>query len=233
MSRLILFDIDGTLVDCGPQVRPLFASALEEVFGETGDIHGYSFAGRTDPRIVLDLLTGAGMSEKEVRSRLPWMREVYLAKLERALAREGMRLLPGVQEMLESLEARDDVVLALLTGNWEPGARTKLSRFDLNRYFAFGAFGCDAADRDHLPPVALDRAEQWTGRRFTPEETLIIGDSIHDVSCGRAHGIPVLAVATGHTPAQALHDAGADWVIPDLRVAAESVEWLEAVAGRG
>jgi phosphoglycolate phosphatase len=161
------------------------------------------------------------------------MREVYLAKLERALARDGMRLLPGVQEMLESLESRDDVVLALLTGNWEPGARTKLSRFDLNRYFAFGAFGCDAADRDHLPPVALDRAERSTGRRFAPEDTLIIGDSIHDVSCGRAHGIPVLAVATGHTPAQALHDAGADWVIQDLRVAAESVEWLGVPAGRG
>lgn len=224
--RLLLFDIDGTLVDCGPQVRPLFAAALEEVFGATGDVHGYSFAGRTDPRIVLDLLTGTGMAEEEVRARLPRMREVYLGKLERALDRRGMRLLPDVEEILESLAARDDVVLALLTGNWEPGARTKLSRFDLNRFFAFGAFGCDAVDREELPPVALDRAERWTGHRFTPEETLIIGDSIHDVACGRAHGIPVLAVSTGYTPAAALHEAGADWVIPDLREAAGAVEWL-------
>jgi phosphoglycolate phosphatase-like HAD superfamily hydrolase len=224
--RLVLFDIDGTLVDCGPQVRPLFAAALEEVFGETGDIYGYSFAGRTDPRIVLDLLAGAGIPEEEVRARLPRMREVYLGKLERALDRRGMRLLPGVEEILEDLAKREDVVLALLTGNWEPGARTKLSRFDLNRFFGFGAFGCDAVDREELPPVALDRAERWTGHRFAPDETLIIGDSIHDVACGRAHGIPVLAVATGYTPAAALHEAGADWVIPDLREAAGAVEWL-------
>jgi enoyl-CoA hydratase/carnithine racemase/phosphoglycolate phosphatase-like HAD superfamily hydrolase len=231
-QRLVLFDIDGTLVDCGPQVRPLFASSLEEVFGTTGDVYGYRFAGRTDPRIVLDLLTGAGLPEEEVRSRLPRMKELYLGKLERALDRAGMRLLPGVLEMLEELAGRDDVVLALLTGNWEPGARTKLARFDLNRFFAFGAFGCDAVDRTDLPPVALDRAETWTGRRFAPEEALIIGDSIHDIACARAHGIPVLAVATGHTPAEALHEAGADWVVPDLRVAAESVEWLGAPAGR-
>jgi phosphoglycolate phosphatase len=225
-TRLILFDIDGTLVDCGPQVRPLFAAALKEVFGTMGDIYGYSFAGRTDPRIVLDLVTGTGVPEEEVMARLPRMRETYLSRLERALDRQGMRLLPGVLDMLEDLARRDDVVLALLTGNWEPGARTKLSRFDLNRFFPFGAFGCDAVDRCDLPPLALDRAEREVGRRFTPEETLIIGDSIHDVACASAHGIPCLAVATGHTPAEVLDEAGADWVIPDLLTASEHVSWL-------
>ena len=88
-----------------------------------------------------------------------------------------MRLLPGVAELLEALARRDDVALALVTGNWEPGARTKLSRFDLNRFFAFGAFGCDGVDRSDLPPVALERAERIVGRRFAPEEALIIGDS--------------------------------------------------------
>lgn len=225
-NRLVLFDIDGTLVNCGPQVRPLFAQALVEVYGTAGDVYGYDFAGRTDPRIVIDLLTAAGLPEEEVRAELPRIREVYLAKLEGALDRRGMELLPAVEETLERLAPREDITLALLTGNWEPGARTKLSRFDLNRFFPFGAFGCDGVDRSDLPPVALDRAEQVVGRRFRPEEAIVIGDSLHDVSCARDNGIPVLAVATGRTPAEALEKAGADWVIPDLSAAPRCVPWL-------
>ena len=228
--NLVLFDIDGTLVNCGPQVRPLFASALVDVYGTAGDLDAYDFAGKTDPRIVLDLITGAGISREEALEGMPRVRALYLDRLERALDRRGMQLLPGVPELLEGLASRDDVVLALLTGNWEPGARSKLSRFELNRFFAFGAFGCDAVDRSDLPPVALDRAERQVGRRFRPEETLIIGDSLFDVSCARANGIACLAVATGRTPAHALREAGADWVIPDLREAGERVEWLTAAA---
>lgn len=224
--KLVLFDIDGTLLDCGPQVRPLFASALIDVFGTAGDLDGCDFAGRTDPSLVLDLVTGAGISQEEVRREMPRVRELYVDRLDRTLDRGGMRLLPGVEATLERLAAREDVALALLTGNWEPGARVKLSRFGLNRYFDFGAFGCDGIDRCDLPPVALERAENHLGIRFRPAETLIVGDSIHDVSCGRAHAIPVLAVATGRTPAEALRAAGADWVIPDLRAAPSRVDWL-------
>lgn len=224
--KLVLFDIDGTLLDCGPQVRPLFASALMEVYGTTGDVDGYDFAGRTDPQIVLDLVTAAGVPEREARAKLPRMRELYVQRLAGALDRERMRLHAGVEELLERLAVRRDVVLALLTGNWEPGARAKLARFDLNRYFGFGAFGCDGIDRSELPPIALDRAQRESGRRFRPEETLIVGDSRFDVSCARAHGIPCLAVATGRTSAAVLREAGADWVAPDLRAAAGFVAWL-------
>ena len=130
------------------------------------------------------------------------------------------------RSLLGTLATRADVTLALLTGNWRRGAEIKLSRFDLNRFFGFGAFGCDGIERDELPPVALARAEEAVGRRFAPDEALIIGDSVHDVTCGRAHGIPVLAVATGRTPAAALGAAGADWVIPDLTAASTAVPWL-------
>jgi phosphoglycolate phosphatase len=225
--KLVLFDIDGTLLDCGPQVRPLFASALLEVYGTTGDLDGYDFAGRTDSRIVLDLMTAAEVPESEAREKLPRMKELYVTRLARSLDREGMRLLPGVVEILERLAAREDVVIALLTGNWEPGARAKLSRFDLNRFFSFGAFGCDGIDRWELPPVALARAEQETRRRFRPEETLIVGDSRLDVACAQAHGIPCLAVATGRTSPEALRDAGADWTVPDLHAAGGAVAWLD------
>ncbi|HWN42288.1 MAG TPA: HAD family hydrolase, partial [Thermoanaerobaculia bacterium] len=178
--------------------------------------------GRTDPRIALDLLTEAGLSEQEILPRLPEVRTKYAARLERDLDRQGMRLLPGVSETLEALARRKDVVLGLVTGNWEPGARTKLSRFDLNRFFDFGAFGCDGVERSDLPPVALERAERITGRRFRPEEALIVGDTIHDVACAKAHGIPVLAVATGRTTAETLREGGADRVVADLT---EIADW--------
>ncbi|HXO20707.1 MAG TPA: HAD family hydrolase [Thermoanaerobaculia bacterium] len=228
--RLVLFDIDGTLVDCGPQVKPLFTSALVAVFGTAGDVDSCDFAGRTDTAIALDLLTGAGCPRHEVLAALPRIRDLYLANLERELEARHMRLLPGVAELLADLAGRADLALGLLTGNWEPGARTKLSRFGLNRFFAFGAYGCDGIERTELPPVALARARSATGRAFTPAETLIVGDSRHDVSCARAHGIRSLAVATGRTPAAALHAAGADRVVPDLLAAGDCVSWFAADA---
>jgi phosphoglycolate phosphatase len=224
--RLLLFDIDGTLLDCGPQVRPLFAAALEEVFGTAGDIDRYDFAGRTDPGIVFDLLLAAGRPADEIQRLLPAARDTYLDRLSSRLDGRGIRALPGVLELLPALAGRDDLTLALLTGNWERGARIKLSHHDLNRYFPFGAFGCDGRSRDDLPPVALARAESAAGRRFHPEETLILGDSLLDVACARAHGIPVMAVATGRTPAGVLAAAGADWVAADLPAAAEILDWI-------
>ncbi|HEX2251701.1 MAG TPA: HAD family hydrolase [Thermoanaerobaculia bacterium] len=217
--RLVLFDIDGTLLRCGPQVRPLFAAALQEVYGTTGVMEGYSFAGKTDPRIVLDLMTGAGVPEAEVRRRLPAMRRSYLDRLESGLDTERMALLPGVADLLERLVAEGEVTVGLLTGNWERGARIKLSRFGLERYFAFGAFGDDGVHRAELPPVALARAELHAGRRFAPDEILIIGDTVEDVACARAHSFHCLGVATGWTPAEMLRDAGAAWVADDLPAA--------------
>jgi phosphoglycolate phosphatase-like HAD superfamily hydrolase len=219
--RLLLFDIDGTLLECGTQTKTLFAAALTEVFGTTGDIDRYSMAGRTDPQIVIELMSGAGIPRSEIDARLPAMRDLYLPRLEASLDRQGMHLLPGVVELLERLAPHPGSDLALLTGNWEAGARTKLSRFDLNRFFPFGAFGSDAVHRSDLPPIALARAERHLGRPIPPQEALILGDSIYDVLCARDNGLQVLAVATGRTSAAALAAAGADWVVPDLLAAAE------------
>lgn len=204
----------------------MFAEALAEVYGTAGDCHRHDFAGKTDPSIVRELMTAAGIPDEEVRRLLPEMRRIFLEKLEETLDRRQMLLLPGVVELLERQAARSDRAMALLTGNWEPGARTKLSRFDLNRFFAFGAFGCDGFDRSELPPVSLQRAEARLGRRFAPDEVLIIGDTLHDVACARAHGIPCLAVATGYTSAEALRASGADWVAADLPAALELIDWL-------
>ena len=226
--RLLLFDIDGTLLSCGPQVRPLFAEALVEVFGTTGDVERYDFAGKMDPQIVFDLMTGAGLPEERVRREIPRVRDLYASRLEAGLRPEAMRLMPGVGELLARLAARRGPAVGLLTGNWQRGARAKLARFDLNRHFPFGAFGDDAMDRRDLVPAALERAGRAAGGPVRPEEVLIIGDSVLDVACARAHGVPVLAVATGVTPAERLAAAGADWVVGDLT---EAERLLPVLAG--
>ncbi len=214
--HLILFDIDGTLLLCGRQVKEIFAAALEEVFDRTGELEGYDFSGKTDTQIAGDLLASAGLTAEEIEEGMPRVKEVYLDKLGRELDGEKMRLLAGVEDLLQKLEARADVCLGLLTGNWEQGARIKLSRFDLNWYFPFGAFGDEQTDRMELPPLALERAQEHTGQSFEPAQTVIVGDSVLDVACARAHGIRALAVATGKTPAEELERAGADCVISDL-----------------
>lgn len=238
MTSLVLFDIDGTLLRCGPQVRPLFVAALERVFGAS-PAHGgrfrerldrhletYDFGGRTDPSIVLDLVGATGLEEEEILEGLSVVRDEYVGRLDAGLDRRRMQLLPGVEALLDELAARDDITLGLLTGNWRRGAEVKLSRFGLERYFPFGAFGDDGIQRRELVPVALERAHRATGRRFAPERVLVIGDTVHDVDCAQAAGIPCLAVATGFTPAEALRSAGAHWVCDDLVTAARDVEWF-------
>ncbi len=214
--RLILFDIDGTLLKGGPRLRYWFGESLATVYGQAGDIDGHSFSGKTDPQIVTELMSGAGVPEDQILELLPDVKEVYLRRLREELTVADMELLPDVVSVLTRLGEAPDVTLGLLTGNWERGARSKLSCFDLNRFFPFGAFGDDQADRTHLPPVALQRASRASSRRFTPRETLIVGDSLLDVACARAHGMRVAAVATGYTPQEELQATGADWVLTDL-----------------
>jgi phosphoglycolate phosphatase-like HAD superfamily hydrolase len=214
--KLILFDIDGTMVDCGGQARRSFAEALLEVVGNTGQLDSYDMSGKLDPRIVTDLLMGIGLSREEAGVKLPLVREAYLTRLEQQLDVAKMRLLPGVDELLDSLMQRDDIALGLLTGNWERGGRIKIGRFDLNRYFSFGSFGDDGTDRRELPPLALARAARKHGRDFTPRDTIIVGDSVLDVDCAHVHGIRCLAVATGRTDVATLATHNPDWLLDSL-----------------
>ncbi len=224
MKHLILFDVDGTLLRCGRQVGAFFVEALLETFGGYDWPKGYEFAGKTDPRIVIDMVRAAGRDEEEILAKLPAMRQSYLARLDDGLEREGMRLLPGVRDLLDRLSARDDVLVGLLTGNWRGGARIKLGRFELNRYFAFGAFGDDAVNRLDLVPIALGRAEKLNGRRFEPRRTLIVGDTVLDVDCARSAGAWSMAVTTGFTDGERLLAAGADWVFENLERAAPEID---------
>lgn len=214
--RLILFDIDGTLVLGRGSLRGWFGEALEEVFGESGDLDSYDFAGKIDPQIVRELLAAAGVAPAEIQAGLPQVKQAYLDRLQSRLTADHLELLPHVREVLERLQRRGEVSLGLLTGNWELGARTKLACHDLNRFFRFGAFGDDQHRRRDLPPLALQRAAAVTGESFSAAETLIVGDSPLDVECARQHGIRSAAVATGRIPRERLESTNADWVVADL-----------------
>lgn len=202
--RLVLFDIDGTLVTDRGAARESFAFALEAVYGYEGDLSRYDFSGRTDPQIARMVLRDHGLTNDVINAEISRLWEIYLAGLRRNATPDRVRALPGIRELVASLHEHDDVVLALLTGNIEPGARLKLDGPALNDYFPFGAFGSDSADRNELPPIAVERASRFCGRRFEGAEVVIIGDSIYDVRCGAPYGATTIAVASGKTPAEML-----------------------------
>lgn len=214
--RLLLFDVDGTLVLGNRANRRWFGDALMEVFGAAGDIDGHSFSGKIDPQIVTELVSGAGVAASVIEAGIPRVREAYLRRLGENLTPDHLELLPHVVELLERIDARQEVAMGLLTGNWEAGARTKLDCYELNRFFPFGAFSDGQRVRGDLPPIALRRAAEVTGREFSAEETLIIGDSVLDIECAREHGMRCLAVATGYTAGLELEAAAPDWVIETL-----------------
>lgn len=204
MRRLVLFDIDGTILTDRGASRSAFADALRSVYGYDGDLSRYDFSGRTDPQIAHMVLRDAGHTAADIDAALPRLWELYLGRLARNATPERVQVMTGIRELLAELEQHEDVVLALLTGNIEPGARLKLGGAGLNDYFSFGAFGSDSADRTQLPPIAMERASAQVGKHFRGADVVIIGDSIYDVRCGVPYEATTIAVASGKTPAETL-----------------------------
>lgn len=225
--RLVLFDIDGTLLSGGRAARDAFAGALVEVFGTCGDVEGFAFEGKLDPVIVRDLLVEAGVSEETVLLRRAEALALYLDRLEAALAAHPPALKPGVAAVLDGVAEEAAAVPALLTGNVERGARIKLSAAGLWDRFAFGAFGDEAPRREELGAVALEKARRLNFL-FRGGDCVVVGDAPQDVACALALGARIVAVATGRTPAGRLADAGAHVVLPDLSDTSRS---LEAIFG--
>lgn len=213
--RLLLFDVDGTLITAHGAGRAAMARALEEVYGTTGPLETYDFRGRTDPEIVRDLMHAAGVPAPTVQARLADCLAAYVRALEPEVARRGVRVMPGVPALLAVLSRRPDVVVGLLTGNIEPGARVKLAPTGLWPFFRLGAYGSDDADRRRLPAVACARARALVGGEVPFSRVTIVGDTPLDVACARACGARAVAVATGWHSAAELAACGPDHVFAD------------------
>ncbi len=209
--RLILFDIDGTLLRDGIASKIAFARALRETYNTTGPIDGFTFAGMTDPECVTEIMRLAGVDEETIhqRRRECLRRYVELLPSEMRL-HDDAKLFPGVRELLERLNKLESVLVGLLTGNILRGAELKLKRWNLEAYFQFGAYGDDHEDRTVLAQIALEKARALAGKAFTGADTTVIGDTPKDVACARAIGARAVVVATGTVRREALAKAAPD-----------------------
>ncbi len=212
--KLLLFDIDGTLL------KPILAGRkhIEQVLGELCNrpisTDGVLFSGRTDPQILTDTLALSGFTSTEIENLLPLALKRYADHA--TYLPEEVESSDGVSELLKHLRKNRRVQLALLTGNIRKTAYRKLAAAQLDHLFPFGAFGCDHADRSQLPAIAASRAMSYCGRSFMGENIVIIGDSVHDITCGQGIGALSVAVATGFTSYHDLKSAKPRVLLKDL-----------------
>ena len=211
---VLLFDIDGTLLNTGGAGQRAMERALETAFGVRKPTEGISAAGRTDRAITRDLFDYHGIDETPT----VWetFQQTYLDHLADELPRLEGRVLPGVERLLATLETRDDVLMGLLTGNFRLGAELKLRHYGLFDYFVGGGFGDDHPDRDDVARMARSAIEQHRRSPVADERLWVIGDTPHDVRCGRAIGARVAAVATGTFSIDQLRETDPDHLFADL-----------------
>lgn len=193
--RLFLFDIDGTLILSGGAGESALNAAMAERFGVADGLAGITLAGNTDSGIAHEMLEKAGLAPTP--ENLTALLDAYLHHLKDQIPLHKGRVLPGIIVLLDRLAARDDCVVALLTGNLARGAKIKLSHYGVWEYFEFGAFADDHHDRNELGPFARARAREKHGEEFPPSQIYVIGDTPRDIACGKAFGARTVAIATG------------------------------------
>ena len=217
-TRLVLFDIDGTLLWTDGAGRRAIHRALIEIFGETGPAD-HRFDGKTDPQIVRELMRVVGHEDEHIDARMQELFARYVICLREELRDPEHRALPlpGVTDLLAVLHMRNDVTLGLLTGNLVEGARAKLEAVGIDpEIFAIGAFGSDNEFRPELPAIAQRRASEILGIEVPGRHVVVIGDTPADVECGRDIGARAIGVATGRYSTEELAAYGAAAVFSDL-----------------
>jgi phosphoglycolate phosphatase-like HAD superfamily hydrolase len=230
--KLVLFDIDGTILLTDGAGKRAIHRALIEVFGGTGP-HDHRFDGKTDPQIVRELMRIEGHADDHIDAHMSPLLELYVAYLDEELrvGAHGVRVMPGVCDLLDALETRGDILLGLLTGNLEAGARAKLGSAGIDpRRFRVGAYGSDHETRRELPALAQRRAREELGVDVHGADVVVIGDTPADIDCGRGIGARAIAVATGHFSVDELWGHNPAAVFPDLSSTADVVRAIVADA---
>ena len=216
--KLVLFDIDGTILLTDGAGKRAIHRALIDVFGGTGP-EDHRFDGKTDPQIVRELMRIEGHGDEHIDAHMSPLLDRYVEYLgeELRVGSSSVRVMPGVCELLDVLDAREDVVMGLLTGNLEAGARAKLSSAGIDHTrFRVGAYGSDHETRGELPAVAQRRARDELGIDVDGRDVIVIGDTPADIQCGRGIGARAIAVATGHYSTDELWAHGPAAVFEDL-----------------
>lgn len=231
--KLILFDIDGTLLLSGGAGLRALDRAFDSLHGVRDASRGVRFAGRTDPAIVHDIFI-ARLDREPLAGEMTTLLDTYVPLLETEIATsEKFTVMPGVAELLEGLSPRDDVLIGLVTGNVERAARIKLARAGLAHHFRYGGFGSDSPDRLELTRLGITRGERLAGERSRAVSgVFVIGDTENDVRAGRAAGAFTVGVATGGVTFEALAAESPDLVLRDLASAAALIDAIDAIDSR-
>ena len=216
ITRLLLFDIDRTLLAAGGAGFRAINRAFAELYGLEDATEGIIPDGKTDPMLFREAMARIEGTDRLDGPAISRLTQRYIELLPEELTAPPARLMPGVRSLLEALAAEPAVLMGLVTGNLEQTAYAKLRLFGLDRFFTIGAFGSDSGDRLELPPIAVRRAETKAGSRLAFRDVTIVGDTPRDVACALAWGAKAVGVATGRSSCQELHDAGADVVFGDL-----------------
>lgn len=223
-QRLLLFDIDGTLISSAGAGVQALKLVLAERFKITDDLHDIEIAGMTDSGIVMSILKKHKIPE--TNENVSAFLDSYVHFLSQELPRRKGKLLPGVLELLQRLKTRKHLVLALLTGNVSRGAQLKLGHYGVWHFFEFGAFADDHHDRNELGGFARARAREKHGREFSPQEIDVVGDTPRDIACGKAFGARTIAIATGMWSREDLARHQPDFLFDDLSNVDEVMERL-------
>ena len=216
MSRAVLFDIDGTILVTGGAGGVAWQRAFDELYGVEANVAEHTDAGMTDPEIAAivfrEVIGREGSPEERARAIAGYLRHLPDTVAES----DGYRVMPGVEPLLDRL-IDDGVLLGLVTGNIEAAAHVKLARAGLNRFFSFGGYGSDSADRTEVTEAAVRRAELVSGGSLRDGACFAVGDTPRDVDAGHGAGIKVVGVATGSYSVEELREAGADWAIETVQ----------------
>ncbi len=227
IRRLLLFDVDGTLILSGGRGSKAMKAAAQAMFQRPFTMEFRDFAGNTDRAIIRTMLLKHDISPPDFEETIDKLLENYLVHLARLLEEDHpVKVLPGVWELLEALWQDGRFGLGLVTGNIEAGARLKLEPPGLNRFFPIGAFGSDHIDRNQLPPLAIKKAEQHYRQPIAPEQVWIIGDTPRDIECAKANRLHSLAVATGGWTLEDLRRHHPDVLLTDLSDTQRVIEIL-------
>ena len=222
--RLLLFDIDGTLLRASGAGREAKRRALQQVFGSSDGIESHQFGGKTDWFSLLELLEHKGIPTGEIRARLPSFERVMARHLAQIIAHYEVTPCPGALVLVRRLRQHKDRLPGIVTGNFAATAPVKLRAAGFDpAWFPVGAYGNEALDRNELPPLALERAMAHTGWMITPDQVAVIGDTPADIESARAMGALAVAVETGYTSSDILRAAQPDYLLPNLNAFIERV----------
>jgi phosphoglycolate phosphatase len=226
--KLVLFDIDGTMLKSAGVGRASMESALEKVFGSRGSSE-YRYDGKTDKQIVREAMKNEGHGDELIDARMDSVMEQYVGGLDERIGsgKYTVKVLPGIPELLDALEKRDDVILGLLTGNIREGARRKLAAAGIDfARFRINAFGSDSEHRPALPAIARQRAMESLDLDIEGDRMYVIGDTPADIACGRELGARAIAVATGLYSVEDLRGHKPFAVFQDLSDTAKVMETI-------